>query len=90
MAAELYTTIILDTLTPEQIIKLSRDTALLHSYIKVLDKKIHDYLIDEMKRVIIKNPIEYGEILRDTTADKIIPEPDTNIHIPYTTEVMNL
>lgn len=90
MAAEIYTEIILDTCTPEQIIALSRDTALLHSYIKVLDKKLSEYWIEGIKNAIVsKHPLDnWGEILSQLEPESepeppLYHKPNRDIFTPY-------
>ena len=88
MVAEIYTEIILDVCTPEQIIALSRDTALLHSYIKALDKKLSEYWIEGIKNAIgSKHPLDnWGEIfsqLKPESEPPLYREPNRDIFTPY-------
>lgn len=90
MAAEIYTDIILDICTPEQIIALSRDTALLHSYIKTLDNKLREYWIEGIKNAIgSKHPLDnWGEILSQPEPESeqrraLYHEPNRDIFTPY-------
>lgn len=80
MAAKIYTDIILDICTPEQIIALSKDIALLHSYIKALDNKLITYWTEGIKKAICSDIP--GKIISQSELP-LYHEPSRDILTPY-------